>query len=172
MKRFFKLGVVAVTVLFASCAKDTTLGVGDVNEADKTFAATAGELYLVHRNFSEVAFRNGADSAVIRLAEKIFLTGNNGFNDLIDLCQRVDLSVPGNLTAEHEALKTQLSQLSGRALDSTYLHVLFQEQHQLLEAYDALVLNGNNLTIRDHGKRYADTMQVYHVQVDTLSGQF
>ena len=168
MKTVFRICTVAI-LFMAACVKDTRPGIDDVNEADRTFAATAGQLYLAHYELSKVAFNNSTDSTVILLAEKVVLTSNSAYYELIQIGNQKGLAVTGSLDETHLAYKNDLSNLSGSALDSTYLHLLVEDQHVLLSAFDVLSQTGNNLTLRDHGARFADTMLQYHEVADSLA---
>lgn len=171
MKIVFRICAAAL-LLIAACVKDTSPGIDDVNDADKTFASTAGQLYLAHYELSKVAYNNSSDSTVIRLAEQVVLTSNSAYYELIQIGNKKGLPVTSSMDETHEAFKNDLTGLSGSELDSTYLHLLVADQNTLLSAFDVLSQTGNNLTLRDHGARFSDTMQQYNEVADSLADLF
>lgn len=156
-------------VLFASCSKDTTeTGIDAVNQTDRTFGANTARLYLTQIALGQVMFDHGSDTTVIRLAEKMILFNRSGYNELIEIARTKSISMPNSMNDEQEALEASLNTLSGHALDSAYMHVLQQQQNLMLQEYETLISSGSNGTLKDHGERYRDTLNMHHAYTDSL----
>lgn len=163
----------AALMLFASCTQDATPNEIDaINQADKDFAYKAGQLYIANMELSEMAYHNTTDTSIMMLAEKILVTSRNAYNDLNTIGRAKGAVVAGGMDEAHTGFKNGLSGLSGWAFDSAYVHNALQDQHHLLAENNLLQQNGNNLTLRSHGKYFSDTFQVYHDIVDSLADNY
>jgi len=168
MKRLYTC-CVAIAVLFSACSKKGQSGADAVNDADRAFAMKAGPLYLAGYELGLLAFNNSSDSTIIKLAEKMVMTSNTGYNNLIQLSTLKGFIVPSYMDTAHVNIKTDLSAMSGADFDSAYVHLLVEDQHELLTAFDVLQEIGNNMNLKSHAKAYRDTMFMYHVEADSLA---
>jgi hypothetical protein len=162
--------LLAASILFAACNKDTTeTGIDAVNDVDRSVGASSSRLYLTNIALSHVVFDHSTDTTVIRLAEDMILLNLGAYNELIEIGRIKSMSIPDRMNDEQEALENSLKALSGHVLDSTYLQFLLQQQHHLLQGYETLSSSGNNLTLKDHAERYHDTLNTYHSYTDSLA---
>jgi hypothetical protein len=167
MKKLFILFAGAI-LFFTACSEKGQSGTDAVNTADKAFASTAGPLYRAQFEMGSLAFNNSADSGIVRLAEQVLKTSNLAFMDLVYLADLKSFYVSSSMDQAHIALRDSLANMSGTALDSAFLHLLVEDQHVLLSAYDVVKQSGNNLSLRAHANAYGDTMLMYHEVADSL----
>lgn len=102
---------------------------------DRQFMAKAAQGGMAEVELSRLALRRGASNEVKQYARRMINDHTQANNRLMQLAARKGVSVPKTLDTQHQQIRAQLQQLSGRNFDQEYLRVMESDHVQTVSLF-------------------------------------
>jgi putative membrane protein len=118
---------------------------GKVSSGDRKFMMEAARGGMMEVKLGQVATRRASSSAVKQFGQRMVRDHSKANAQLKQLAARKDVSLPQDIGAEHKAVYSRLSRLSGPAFDRAYMKDMVEDhvkdvsefREQSKEAHDA-----------------------------------
>ena len=148
-------GGLLVAASFCACNNnnDNTDTSNIVNSTDSMFVMKAGMGNTAEINVAHLAITKSSDSAILNFANKMIADHTAAQNSLKNIASKYQLNVPDSVDAAHAQMQAELSLLSGRAFDSSYIHGQVLDHQATVQLFQTEGTGGNNGDLHN----YADT---------------
>ncbi len=117
MKKIIFISALAA-ITFASCKKDKDDTQNQVNSTDAAFGMQASMGNTAEIEVGQMAVSKGTDPAVIAFGQTMVNDHGTSRSELHAITSDFNVYSPDSLNAQQQALKMQLTALTGRAFDS------------------------------------------------------
>lgn len=102
---------------------------------------------------AQLALTKSTDAAILNFANTMIVDHTAAQNSLKSIASNYGLTPPDTVDAAHKEMALILSQLSGRAFDSTYIHGQVVDHQSTIQLFQTEGTSGNNTNF----KNFADT---------------
>jgi len=154
----------SLVITIFSCKKDQTK---DINQADWDFIQS-----MSYRNSGEVDLsslaRNKANADTVKgFATKLNVDHQSAKDDLQYLANLKGVSISSTDTT-YPHLKNELTATSGRAFDSTFLHIESTNQQALIDLMQNEITNGHDQNIMSYTNSYLPLIRKHKQTADSI----
>ncbi|WP_018611953.1 DUF4142 domain-containing protein [Segetibacter koreensis] len=163
--------ITAITIL--SCKKENNINLNNqLNDADKNFIVVASNSNSFEIQSAKIAVSKTRDSVVLSFAQQLLTTHTNAQSDLKIMGTVVGFSVRDSIDAAHQTIIGQLDTLTGRSLDSTYIHTQLLEQKAFMNLFTDEVKNGQQMNVKAYANTILQNIQVDYQRADSIATAF
>jgi len=159
---------VVIATLMIACKKNND-NPNEVNSTDKAFLI---QIYQASRDeikAGKLAMDRANDPAVRRLGEDILAGYQSAQSDLIDVANKLSLSLTDTAMV-HAQGGAALGEISSYSFDTAYVQSRTRSQLAILHLFQDELNNGNNPYVRYYFlNRHIDKVRTYLHQADSLS---
>lgn len=124
-----------------------------VSGADQKFLEEVSSGNLAEVQEAQLALQKSSDSEVKRLAQMIIRDHQKAQQEVQQLAQAHNLTLPMEPNALQKASYTKLSKLSGAAFDKKYVAAQIQEHTNTINTFHMITEVGNNLEVKQFAKK-------------------
>jgi putative membrane protein len=164
--RFFLMSILILTSVVA-CRKDKKLNDTDENFLMKAAAANYNEI-----DAGQLAATRATDPAVQSFANMMVSEHQTALNELKTIAADEEVTLPTGPDQAHVAAKQQLMLLSGRAFDSTYIHMQVTDHQATINLFQDEIDNGQHKKVQDYSDKYMPHIRTHLNMADTISDRF
>src|SRR4051812_9599845 len=124
-----------------------------VNGTDSMFVMKAGMGNTAEVQAAQLALTKSTDSSILNFANSMIADHTAAQNSLKSIASNYSLTPPDSVDAAHAQMAIELSLLSGRAFDSSYIHGQVVDHQSTVQLFQTEGTSGNNTNFRN----FADT---------------
>jgi putative membrane protein len=144
----------------------------NANTADINFARAAAMSNFTEVTLGKLDTLKGVDSAV-KVFGNMMITDHTTSDSLLkSIANPLGLSTPDSLDANHQALRTQLTGLTGRAFDSVYIHSQVADHQAAVDLFTAETTNGQQYQLKLYATNMLPTLQQHLAKATELAANF
>jgi putative membrane protein len=162
---------------------DDTTGNDDDNDDDTAVnggnddAATQADLeflkqasYINHAQFTNanLAMERGTVQAVRDFGQALKIRFDQAQNDIEALAKTMDVSVPGQTDAAHQAATTSFLDMEGRTFDVGFTDYQMAELQRAIDLYRAQIANGKDPRIKAYAEKYLPYLQEFMLTASNI----
>ncbi len=162
---------VFVFAAFFACKKDNNNS-NAVNTSDKQFVTTAAMGNFAEISAGQLALTKTSDSSVQMFAQKMITDHTKAQDSLKLIAGQLGLHAPDSLDAAHVQMAAMLSQMSGRAFDSAYVHGQVTDHQNTVTLFQNESGNGSNSTVKSYVTTYLPAIQMHLMMADSLATKY
>jgi putative membrane protein len=140
--------------------------------SDQVFIDQASVVNKTEIDLGNVESTKGNDEALRAFAQNIAGYHKQVQIQLMTLALGLNLVAADSMDTEHTILKNQLLDLSGRSLDSLYIHTRVQDYHAASKLFFEEMITGQNSQLRDYSASVLPQLEAYLHQADSLVAQY
>lgn len=163
------LANVFLIFLLISCDKEHD---DEISNFDKSFIIQSSMINTGEINAGQTILKKASDPAVKNFGQLMIADYSDARERLTDLTSELGISLADSLDVEHATLITQLTTLSGRALDSVYIHSEIKNQQKVIALCNDEAAHGRNDELRNYAAALLPTLQEHLSKSDSLAAKF
>lgn len=167
MKKLIYAGFLSVCLFTACKDKDNEL-----NDTDRGFLKEAGHANMAEVDAGQLASERATTDTVRTFGEKMETDHQQAYNELKALGSDVDVSIPDEPDAKHKQIKQQLMELTGRAFDSTYMHLQVEDHQKTITLFENQAKNGKDERVKNYANKYLPHLRMHLQIADSIANSF
>jgi putative membrane protein len=174
--------VLAISMMIAGCDKndddnvsnDTniTTPASTMNNQDRAFMPAMANANLAEVDLGNLAAQRSTDAEVKAFAQRMVSEHTLSQNELNTLASNKQVTLPAVPDSMHQALRQQLSQLSGRAFDSTYIHSQVRDHQATLSLINTEISSGQDVDVKSYATKNKPHVQMHLDQAQGIATRF
>jgi putative membrane protein len=122
--------------------------------ADSKFAMEAAQGGLAEVELAKVAQDKGSDPQVKQFAQKMIDDHSKANDDLKQIAQQENMTVPTDLSAKDQAEKTKLAAMSGPSFDRAYMKYMVMDHTKDANEFKKEANSGKDPAIKGFAAKY------------------
>jgi putative membrane protein len=166
------LWALAITsVMWSACDDDdddNDNNVETISGSDLTFMNQATYANRAEIELGALAAERSTTQSIIDYGQMMEEEHGNALDELADIADDYDKSLPSGLTAAQLDLKDTLMTLSGAAFDSVYIANMVQDHATALTLFQSQASNGKVSRLRDYANKYIPHIEEHHEIAENL----
>jgi putative membrane protein len=166
MKKVFLWGSVAAMMVLTACDKNND---EDTNSTDQMFVQQVAIGNNAEIQAGQLAATKATNAGVKTFAEMMVSEHTQAQADLKKSANGQGFNVSDSVDAEHRALMTRLSGLSGMAFDTAYMNSQVKDHQKTLTIFQSETSSGANQSIRSYANQYLPHIQMHLQMADSIS---
>ena len=165
VKRSFLAGCLAAAGLIGACKKDDNQSLTDT---DKNYMTQAAYSNLAEIDAGQLAATKGSKDSVKMYGTMMVADHQKAHASLDSMAKAKGFTLPTAPDAAHMATKQQLSALSGRAFDTTYINGQLTDHQKTITLFQSEIASGSNQNVRDFATKNLPVIQMHYTMADAL----
>jgi putative membrane protein len=142
-----------------------------LNKGDREFMRRAEDFDLQQRNLSRFILQRSQNADVRNYAKMLVDDHTKDLHNAVALMEDKGIRQPTNMPeVKHEAL-TELSKLSGLALDRAFIETVVKDHEKAIAEYTKEEQSGEDPAVRDYAARSLLTLQQHLQKAQELQGK-
>ncbi len=162
------LGAAAVSANGQSCNMP---GMAASSGQDKQFVTMAAQSDFTEITFSTAAVQKASDPKVKAYAQRMITDHNQLEAEMKPVADKLGVTPPTALDAEHQQLFDQMNQLSGAAFDKQYMSAMDTDHHKALDAFKAEAASTQDKQLKPIVKKGEKVVAMHTQMADKMSGK-
>jgi putative membrane protein len=174
VSKLLAVGSLVAASCFSACKSDDPGNYyGNMSQMDYDFIRLAA-----HGNVNEIVVSKVADSntntpEIVGFATKMVQDHQMAQYDLMRVAQAKDIqNLPNTPDPEHEAMANMLRTLTGRALDSTYIHLQVADHAKTIQLFEQELATGTDPLVRGYADRHLPAIRMHHHMADSIAQMY
>jgi putative membrane protein len=149
----------------------TTAQARQVTALDRQFVLDAGQGGMAEVALAQLALQRSKNNAVRQYAQRMIKEHTLANQELMQLAKQKGIAPPTNL-GKYEAVRAQLSQLSGPAFDQAYLNDAGVNSHmENLAVHRRQAQLGRDPDLKAYAAKYTPTVAAHLQMAEQMAGQ-
>ncbi|MFL5810805.1 MAG: DUF4142 domain-containing protein [Flavisolibacter sp.] len=169
MKKVFLCGSLAAAMMFTACDKNNNDNNNNSNSTDQMFVTQVAIGNQAEIQAGQLAATKATNAGVKSFAQMMVSEHTQAQADLKTSATSAGFTVSDSVDAEHRALMTRLSTLSGYAFDTAYMHSQVNDHLKTLTIFQSEIYSGSNQTIRGYATQYQPHIQMHLQMADSIT---
>ena len=166
MTKLLKLAIIVIAALTTACDSDDLTS---MRQGDRDFILKASEANLAEIELGELAATKATASSVRNFAEMMITEHQAAYDELELIAVDKSTAIAKSINFEHQEIKQKLTEMSGYAFDTAYMHSLIKEHGKTIVLFETEISNGNDPQVKDHAIQYLPQIQRHHHKADSIS---
>ena len=170
------LGCITVAVgacVLTACTRDEqALDQYNANNVDINFARAASVSNYTEVTLGRLDTLKALDSAGKAYGAMMIMDHTSSDSALKAIAGPLGLSTPDTLDADHQALRTQLMGLSGRAFDSAYIKAMVDDHTKTIALFTNEDQKGQQFQLRTYAHNQLPILQAHLDMATTLAAKY
>jgi putative membrane protein len=142
-----------------------------LNDKDKQFLTMAAYSNYAEIDAAQLAGTKATDTAVKNFSFLMVTEHQMALNELKSLAQN-RVTLPTGPDQAHITLKQQLSAMSGRKFDSTYIHLQVTDHQAAETLFKDEINNGKNADVKNYANKYLPHIQMHLTKAISISSKY
>jgi putative membrane protein len=138
------LATAASVFLLGAMAWAQSNNMAKPDPVDRTFMEKAAQANMAEVQLGQLAEQNAQSQEVKDFGKRMVIDHTEADNQLKQLAEKQNVTLPTNLSAKDRATKNRLEKLHGEAFDRTYMHDMVRDHE-----HDVAEFRRDEKTIRD-----------------------
>jgi putative membrane protein len=113
---------IAHTTPINSFTRETNISQASLNEIDRIYVQEIADMGMLEVELAKLALEKSDNENIKKYAEQMIQDHQALNQELMQLAENKGITLPTNLSPKHQALKTQVSKLSGTQFDQAYIN--------------------------------------------------
>jgi putative membrane protein len=139
-----------------------------VSGADKTFATEAAHGGLAEVKLGQLALQKASSPKVKEFAQRMVTDHTQANQDLMQLAQSENLTLPTQLDTKHKSEMDSLGAMSGNAFDTAYMQQMVQDHRKTVADFQKQAQSGSDPALKSFAQKYLPIIQ-QHLQLAEAS---
>jgi putative membrane protein len=169
MKKVFLFGSLAAMTVFTACDKNNNDNNNNSNSTDQMFVTQVAIGNNAEIQAGQLAATKATNADVKSFGQMMATEHSQAQADLKTSASSAGFTVSDSVDAEHRALMTRLSTLSGLAFDTAYMHSQVNDHLKTLTIFQMENYSGSNQAIRNYASQYLPHIQMHLQKADSIS---
>ncbi len=132
---------------------------------DQQFFTAAARGNLAEIQLGKLALTKSQNNQVKAIAQHMIQEHQNANQSLASIAQQYNLTMPTTIEQRHQALMTQLSQLSGRTFDHAFLNSQLTEHNMAISLYQRHIQTGKNASLKAYATNSLPVLESHRNQI-------
>lgn len=157
---------------FASCDKDdegsnnsTTM----LNQNDKDYMTNMTYANMAEVQTGNIAKQKAMNTAITNFGSMMVNDHGAAHNQLQEIASSKSMSLPTDTDEEHKQKANMLMNLTGRAFDSTYIHMMVADHDKAIALQQTEITNGQNQDVKNYASSKLPVLQMHRRMADSLA---
>jgi putative membrane protein len=113
---------IAHTTPINSLTQETHISQASLSEIDRIYVEEIAQAGMLEVELAKLALEKSDNENIKKYAEQMIQDHQALNQELMQLAEKKGITLPSNLSPKHQALKTQVSKLSGTQFDQAYIN--------------------------------------------------
>lgn len=137
---------------------------------DRAFMIQAAQSNLAEIELSQLAVRRAASNDVKQYARQMIQDHRRANNQLSQLAQQKGVTLPTETDAQHQALRAQLQQMSGRSFDQAYMTAMQADHEQAVALFQNQATQGRDPDLKAFAANILPRLQQHWTMARSMTG--
>ncbi|MBA4167892.1 MAG: DUF4142 domain-containing protein [Chitinophagaceae bacterium] len=165
--------IAAGAAAFVGCSREEkTLDQYNASTADINFAKAASVSNFTEVTLGKLDTLKGLDSAGKAYGAMMIIDHTTSDSLLKSIANPLGLSTPDTLDSDHQALRAQLTGLSGRAFDSLYIKSMVADHQAAITLFTNEDKNGQEFQLRLYAHNQLPILQAHLDMATALAAKY
>ncbi|HEU4552947.1 MAG TPA: DUF4142 domain-containing protein [Chitinophaga sp.] len=174
MMKLFLAGSMAISAFcFTACSDDDDDGIGNhlISTHDKNFMTQASYGNWSEVDMGKLADSMSADAGVKMFGQKMQQDHTTAQNELDDIANDWDVTVPNGPDSMHIALKQQMMAMSPHMFDTAYANGQVRDHEKTIALFEDAAANSDQQRLKDYAKKYLPAIKMHKAMADTMAAR-
>jgi putative membrane protein len=136
-----------------------------VRGSDADFIKKASEANMAAIEASQLETEKGASAELKAFADSIVIDHGIAQKELIEIAKKAGVTLSRSPDTEHEKMIEHLSRLSGRGIDSAYLHMQLIDHQVAVPLFQEEVASGKDEQAKEYAGKYLPKLRQHLMMV-------
>lgn len=141
-----------------------------VSAIDRTFMLKAAQGGMAEVELSQVASRRAASNDVKQYAQQMIQDHTQANDTLSQLAQQKGVTLPTKTDAQHQKLKAQLQQMSGRSFDRAYMQAMETDHAKTVALFQSQATQGQDPDLKAFAANLLPKIQQHWTMARSMTG--
>ncbi|MBT1701772.1 DUF4142 domain-containing protein [Chryseosolibacter indicus] len=132
-----------------------------LSQQDKTFIEQVSMGNRAEIELGQLAATNSTTADVRNFGLSMASEHQTAQDELRELADDKDATFKNELDAEHQALKTRLSSLTGYQFDTAYINSQVRDHQKTLTIFNTQISSGKDRQVKDYANKYQPHIQMH-----------
>ncbi len=137
---------------------------------DRAFMIQAAQGNIAEIELSQLAVRRAASNDVKQYARQMIQDHRLANNQLSQLAQQKGVTLPRETDAQHQALRVQLQQMSGRSFDQAYMTAMVEDHERTVALFQNQATQGRDPDLKAFAARMLPRLQQHRTMARSMTG--
>lgn len=133
--------------------------------ADEDFIRKASEANMAEIESSQLATERGASAALKAFADSMVVDHGIAQKELLGIARKLGVSLSRSPDEEHARMIERISTMSGRAFDSTYMHMQLLDHQAAVRLFQGEAGGGKDPMAKEYAGKYLPKLQHHLMMV-------
>lgn len=149
--------VAALAALLAIPVHLVTAAQGNTGNKDTNFIGKVADANMTEIRLAKIALENGQKQDVRDFANRMLRDHGNASDELKPIAQKLNVTIPEQVSQEHQQAIDKLSNLKGKDFDDAYAHAMVSDHTKVVAMFEKAESNVQNTDLK---KFAADTLPI------------
>ena len=175
------LGCLVILALAASCTSTLSYNeamqrnVSKIDDTEKLedarFLLEAASYNTLATRMAEAAVKSGYSASLVRMARENLEAHQEMEKELRKLARKEDITLPGEMSSEHDRILAELTSTDRREFDRTYLRLLGEVSEEDSQKFSDMATQAQSEEVRAFAARKLDMFESYRQEIQTVDAE-
>ncbi len=143
-----------------------------MNQTDRDFMMKASYGNNAETDAGNMAMQKANEEEVRMFGQMMITDHNMAQTELAAVASEKGVNIPQGLDEEHQQAKQQLSTLTGRAFDSTYMAMQVADHRKTITLFEDESANGKDNRVKEYANKYLPKLREHLQMADSIHMMF
>lgn len=149
----------------------TAADTSDTAADDKDFMTKAAESGMAEVRLSQLAQQKAQSADVKQFGQRMVTDHTKANNELKQIAQKENVTLPTDLSAKHKDLMNKLQNLSGAEFDREYISVMAEDHEKAVNLFQSEAASGDNADVKAFASKTLPTLKEHLQMAQNINGK-
>ncbi len=140
-----------------------------VSATDSGYMMRAAQGNLAEITAGNVASTKGMATMIKEFGSQMVTDHTTAQNKLQSVAQGANYTLPTEPDSAHKAMTMQMSMMSGRMFDSTYIHAQVKDHQATLDLLNTIMQNSSMTSLKNYAQESLPVVQMHYRHADSMA---